>query len=105
MTELSLIPTGGARCRQPDAEAEMWFPRPGAIDASTAAAAKRICNGWPSEDPCPLRDACREYGIRNGVSGIWGGLSEDERKAERRRRGIVAQPVSTGAAYPVRTAS
>lgn len=94
-----------AHCRQPDVNPEDWFPRPGAIDSSTAAEAKRRCNGWPSTDPCPFRDPCREYGIRNGVSGIWGGLSENERKAERRRRGIVAQPVSTGAAYPIRTAS
>lgn len=93
MSDLAVIQTGPARCRQDGAHPEDWFPRPGATGVE--AKAKRVCNGWPTTDPCQLRDACREYGIRNGVSGIWGGMSEDERKAERRKRGIVPLSIVT----------
>jgi hypothetical protein len=106
MTDFGIVPIDdGAHCRQPGVDPEWFFPRPGAIDSSTAAQAKRICNDWPSGEPCPFRAPCREYGIRNAVHGIWGGLSENDRKAERKRRGIVPQPVSSGAVYPQRFVS
>jgi WhiB family redox-sensing transcriptional regulator len=45
-------------------------------------AAKRICAG------CPVRELCRRYALENEEEfGVWGGLSESERKqliAERR---------------------
>lgn len=45
------------------------------------AAAKAICA------TCTVRLQCGNYAIRNGEKyGIWGGFSEDERAAERRRR-------------------
>jgi hypothetical protein len=91
-------------CRKPNVDPEVFFPAKGA-NASTVAEAKRLCNGWPTSSPCPLRDACREYGVRNQVHGIWGGWADDERKAARKLRRIVPAPLSTGAAYPVRTAS
>ena len=38
-------------------------------------AAKEICR------PCPVRQACRDYAVRiREAHGIWGGLSEAERK-------------------------
>lgn len=51
--------------------------------------AKQICSG------CDVSDECLDYAIdTNQVAGIWGGLTEDERRplrrrilAERRRRG------------------
>ena len=44
--------------------------------------AKRICLG------CEVRDACLEYALANDERfGIWGGLSERERR--RLKRGII----------------
>ena len=45
------------------------------------AAAKAICAG------CPVRDACLAYALDTGQEyGIWGGLTEDERRALLRHR-------------------
>lgn len=37
---------------------------------------------------CPLLEACREYAIRVDEHGVWGGMTQSERKAEAKRRGI-----------------
>lgn len=43
--------------------------------------AKAICSG------CPVRNACLNYALeRPEKYGTWGGLNEDERASERRRR-------------------
>ncbi|TMS00131.1 WhiB family transcriptional regulator [Nonomuraea basaltis] len=43
--------------------------------------AKAVCS------QCPVRAACLDYALsRNEKTGLWGGLSEDERASERRRR-------------------
>ena len=45
------------------------------------AKAKAVCAG------CPVRDACLAYALDTGEAyGIWGGLSEDERRAILRRQ-------------------
>ncbi|MGH8904915.1 MAG: WhiB family transcriptional regulator [Egibacteraceae bacterium] len=45
------------------------------------AAAKAICAA------CPVRVHCLDYALETGQQdGIWGGLSEAERRTERRRR-------------------
>jgi WhiB family transcriptional regulator, redox-sensing transcriptional regulator len=45
------------------------------------AKAKAICK------PCPVRVQCLDYALRNSIRhGIWGGLNEEERARERRRR-------------------
>jgi WhiB family transcriptional regulator, redox-sensing transcriptional regulator len=43
--------------------------------------AKQVCQG------CPVRTACLDYAVsRPEKHGLYGGLNEDERAAERRRR-------------------
>jgi hypothetical protein len=43
--------------------------------------AKAVCRA------CPVRDDCLEYALTNAEPwGVWGGLSADERRVERRRR-------------------
>lgn len=43
--------------------------------------AKQICMA------CPVRSACADYAVsRPEKYGTWGGLNEDERASERRRR-------------------
>ncbi len=46
-----------------------------------AEAAKAICRR------CPVREECLEFAMRTGQAfGIWGGLTEEERRALRRAR-------------------
>jgi WhiB family transcriptional regulator, redox-sensing transcriptional regulator len=64
-----------ALCAQTDPEA--FFPEKG----GSTREAKRICLG------CEVRDECLEYALANDERfGIWGGLSERERR--RLKRGI-----------------
>jgi WhiB family transcriptional regulator, redox-sensing transcriptional regulator len=44
------------------------------------ARAKAICA------LCPVTKQCLEYALDTGQHGVWGGMSEDERHTERRRR-------------------
>jgi len=47
----------------------------------TISEAKAICMG------CVVVEKCREYALQRPEDyGIWGGMTESERKAERRRR-------------------
>lgn len=64
---------GACRGLDPD----MFFPQRG----DTVREAKTVC------DACPVRPQCLEYAITNGEKfGIWGGLSERERRRIRRQR-------------------
>ena len=65
-----------ALCAQTDPEA--FFPEKG----GSTREAKRICQG------CEVKDMCLEYALANDERfGIWGGLSERERR--RLKRGII----------------
>lgn len=55
----------------------MFFPARG----EAAAEAKALCA------TCPVREACLEYALVGGEAfGVWGGLSERQRKTIRARR-------------------
>jgi hypothetical protein len=60
-----------------------------------------MCNGGGKVPTCPFRDECREYGITHAVGGIWGGYSEDERKAARKARSIVPNRLLFSADLPI----
>jgi WhiB family transcriptional regulator, redox-sensing transcriptional regulator len=63
-----------ARCL--DADPEAFFPEKG----GSTREAKRICS------QCEVRDACLEYALANDERfGIWGGMSERERRRLKRR--------------------
>ncbi|RLK47743.1 WhiB family transcriptional regulator [Microbacterium telephonicum] len=65
-----------ALCAQTDPEA--FFPEKG----GSTRDAKRICGS------CDVRDHCLEYALQNDERfGIWGGLSERERRKLKRRAG------------------
>ncbi|MFA4080136.1 WhiB family transcriptional regulator [Mycobacteroides salmoniphilum] len=65
-----------ALCAQTDPEA--FFPEKG----GSTREAKRICQG------CEVKDECLESALANDERfGIWGGLSERERR--RLKRGII----------------
>ena len=68
-----------AACR--DADPDLFFP--GGDIRSTRAqvkTAKLICRG------CPVRTICLSWALASGQEhGIWGGLTEDERRRLHRR--------------------
>lgn len=62
-----------AACAQADPEA--WFPEKG----GSVREAKRVCRG------CFVREDCLAYALeRDERFGVWGGLSERERRRLRR---------------------
>ena len=75
---------------------ERQFPSMKHLQA--VAAAKTVCLTGDRGRPCPWLTECRAYSLRHLVDGVWGGTDEDERKAIRRRLGIVAEPLSFGMA-------
>lgn len=69
-----------ALCR--DEDPELFFPvgnsGPALLQIS---AAKAVC------ERCPVREQCLEFALASGQdAGVWGGLSEDERRSLKRRR-------------------
>jgi len=65
---------------------DLFFPERG----TSTAAPKAVCAG------CVVRDECLEYALVNGEKfGVWGGLSERERRRIRRQRTLA--PASTSA--------
>ncbi len=66
---------GQANCMGVDPE--LFFPERG----SSTREAKEVCRG------CVVRVECLEFAIANGEKfGIWGGMSERERRRVRRAR-------------------
>ena len=68
-----------AECRESDPE--LFFPvgtsGPALLQITEA---KAVCGR------CPVRAECLDWALRTGQdAGIWGGMSEDERRALRRR--------------------
>ena len=58
---------------------DLFFPERGA----STKEAKEVCRG------CVVREDCLEYALQNGEKfGIWGGMSERERRRIRRARAI-----------------
>jgi WhiB family transcriptional regulator, redox-sensing transcriptional regulator len=63
-----------AACRS--ADPELFFPLSGSGKAlEQIAEAKVICAG------CPVRRQCLEFALRTRPHGIWGGLTEVERRS------------------------
>ncbi|MEV5885871.1 WhiB family transcriptional regulator [Streptomyces sp. NPDC052020] len=68
-----------AACRHEDPE--LFFPvgtsGPAALQTEQA---KAVCR------TCPVREQCLQWALETGQSiGVWGGTSEDERRALKRR--------------------
>lgn len=68
-----------AACR--DKDPELFFPV-----GNTGAALKQIEEAKAVCRTCPVTDQCLKWALdTNQDSGIWGGLTEDERRALKRR--------------------
>jgi WhiB family redox-sensing transcriptional regulator len=66
-----------ASCRASDPD--LFFPV-GSIALDEIHAAKAVCTG------CAVRRACLDFALRtNQEAGIWGGLTEEERRGLRRQ--------------------
>lgn len=70
--------TSQAPCR--DVDSEMFFP----LRADDPAhEAKAICARCPDK----VKTGCREYALdQPALAGVWGGMTEADRRTERRRR-------------------
>jgi WhiB family redox-sensing transcriptional regulator len=65
---------------------DLFFPERGA----STREAKSVCRG------CEVRDECLEYALAHGEKfGIWGGLSERERRRVRRQRALERRGAAT----------
>ncbi len=61
---------------------DLFFPERGA----STREAKEVCRG------CVVKDDCLEFALANGEKfGIWGGMSERERRRIRRQRALERQ--------------
>src|ERR1700741_675427 len=61
---------------------DLFFPERGA----STREAKEVCRG------CVVREECLEYALVNGEKfGIWGGMSERERRRIRRQRALAGR--------------
>lgn len=70
------------------ANPELFFPDRGEnLDAEEA---RQICRG------CSFREDCLEYALANHERfGVWGGMSERDRRRLRRRRILQARPAAS----------
>lgn len=74
---------------------DLFFPERG----GSTREAKGVCQG------CVVRDACLEYALVNGEKfGIWGGLSERERRRIRRQRVLARASTSAQSAETAKSA-
>ncbi|MDQ3573426.1 MAG: WhiB family transcriptional regulator [Actinomycetota bacterium] len=68
---------------------DLFFPERGA----STREAKEVCRG------CVVREDCLEYALTNSEKfGIWGGLSERERRRIRRARSVAGRSREAGTA-------
>lgn len=78
-----------ARANCTGVDPDLFFPERG----SSTREAKEVCRG------CVVREDCLEYAITHSEKfGIWGGLSERERRKIRRRRNVERRALSRGVA-------
>ena len=73
-----------AACK--DLDVDIFFT----ASEADAGPAKSVCA------TCPVRQACLDYAIvTRQEDGVWGGMTESERRRERRRRRLgVARPAA-----------
>jgi WhiB family redox-sensing transcriptional regulator len=63
-----------AACARPGADPEAWFPERGAWGPANTAAVQAC-------EVCPVRAVCLAYALERGMRyGIWGGLTERQRR-------------------------
>ena len=62
-------------CRSSDYDPDLWF------DEDRVSVAVTVCKSGAVGLPCPIIEQCLQYALStHQESGVWGGLSEDQRK-------------------------
>ena len=80
------VPTWQRKANCMGVDPDLFFPERGA----STREAKEVCRG------CVVREDCLEYALANGEKfGIWGGMSERERRRIRRSRALARADAST----------
>ena len=79
-----VIPSWHALAACKHADVNLFFGPDGESELARERRERRVA---PICDGCPVRALCLEYSVgRPEHFGTWGGLNEDDRRAERRRR-------------------
>lgn len=62
---------------------DLMYPEAGRAHKKQRMAAKAVCRGQDGRGVCPIREMCRDAAIaaEDFTGGIWGGLSDRERRA------------------------
>ncbi|WP_371612909.1 WhiB family transcriptional regulator [Streptomyces clavifer] len=79
-----------ALCADPVFDPEDWFPiGEGATAQQQTEDAKAVCRA------CPVMETCLQWAMEHGQdTGVWGGLSEKERRSMHRRHVRAARRVA-----------
>ena len=66
---------------------DFWFPEKfdGTSNSTEMVMAKSICG------TCPHQSECAEWGLHRESHGIWGGLTNNERRVIRKERNIIVR--------------
>jgi WhiB family redox-sensing transcriptional regulator len=73
-------------------ESEEFFVPDGSGTYRDVNMLKKICNN------CQVKQQCLDYSLKNGVLGYWGGTTEFQRRALRKKLNIIVKPLYLG--YP-----
>ncbi len=73
-------------------DTELWFParsHPKGAERKRVRVAQEVCAS------CPVRLACLTFAIRTGQRGIWGGLTEEQRRRSKLCRSLRASAMAS----------
>lgn len=79
---------GTPNCRSVDPE-EFFVPE-GSSTYTNINILKKICNN------CEVKQQCLKYSLENSVFGWWGGTTEFQRRALRKKLNIISKPLYLG---------
>lgn len=70
----------GALVAAGEAEPDEWYPTSEGSDRPEVKKPKRVCR------ECPVRAECLRWALKHDEKGIWGALTERERRALKKRQ-------------------
>lgn len=70
------------------ADLQLFFPDTHAEEEASLPTVRALC------ESCSFYGDCLDYVLTHIVDGLWAGLTEEERRLERKRRHITAEPLT-----------
>jgi len=73
-------------------DTELWFPagpHPNGAERKRVRVAQEVCAS------CPVRMQCLTFATRTGQRGIWGGLTEEQRRRSKLCRSLRADALAS----------